>query len=229
MNTQEGDGWDIGVPSHYASAHCERANLSSTSHHKLDQSTIANVLIEHWIGSFNLAVVVGSNSIKSIIAFKHCGVATSSSEQFGGLRKRPAKKVSPHRGFALYSLDQINQLAGIEGGSGSLILASEANSKSVKQKGGFDQWEKLGLSRVKSDLESTGGIRDVGGTLETRDWAWKWVAMKERAQAASTATRAAEVELTVISAQRIEELRTLNSTAFDSRKLIRLCKEINTA
>ena len=97
----------------------------------------------------------------------------------------------------------------------------------LKQKGRFDHWEKLGVSRVKGDLESTGGIRDVGGTLETRDWAWKWVAMKEKAQSASSATSAAGVELTLISAQRVVELRTLNSTAFDFRKLIRLCEEIN--
>jgi hypothetical protein len=29
----------------------------------------------------------------------------------------------------------------------------------LKQKGRFEQWEKLGLARVKSDLEITGGIR----------------------------------------------------------------------
>lgn len=49
----------------------------------------------------------------------------------------------------------------------------------LKQNARFEQWEKLGVDRVKSDLTQTGGVREVGGPLETRDLAWKWVKMKE--------------------------------------------------
>jgi hypothetical protein len=94
----------------------------------------------------------------------------------------------------------------------------------LRQKGRIDQWEKLGVARVKSDLES-GGLRDVGGPLEARNWAWKWVGMKEAAKAAEAVPAA--VELTVISANRLDELRAVASTKFDFRKLIRLCEEIN--
>jgi len=36
----------------------------------------------------------------------------------------------------------------------------------LKQNTRFEQWEKLGVDRVKSDLTQTGGVREVGGTLE---------------------------------------------------------------
>ena len=99
----------------------------------------------------------------------------------------------------------------------------------IKQAHRFEQWEKLGVNRVKSDLENSGGTRVVGGTLEVQDLAWKWVQMKE-AQATTIATaHAAASRLTVIADSRIAELRALSSTQFDFKKLIRLCEEINTA
>jgi hypothetical protein len=38
----------------------------------------------------------------------------------------------------------------------------------------FEQWEQLGLDRVKADLQS-GGWQVVGGTPAVRDLAWEWV------------------------------------------------------
>lgn len=99
---------------------------------------------------------------------------------------------------------------------------SREGEEFLRQKGRFDQWEKMGVARVKSDLESTGGMRDVGGPPEARNWAWKWVALKESAIAAVEASPGSQ-ELTVISERRIDELRALTSTKFGFRKLIRLC------
>jgi hypothetical protein len=103
---------------------------------------------------------------------------------------------------------------------------SRRGEEFLKQKGRFEQWEKLGLARVKNDLDTTGGTRDVGGPLEARDWAWKWVEMKEaaRANAAPLSAR----ELSLIAESRLTELRELVPSEFDLRKLNRLCEEINT-
>lgn len=105
---------------------------------------------------------------------------------------------------------------------------SRRGEELIKQAHRYEQWEKLGVNRVKSDLES-GGTRVVGGTLEVQDLAWKWVQMKE-AQATKIATaHTAASRLTVIADSRIADLRALTSTQFDFKKLIRLCEEINTA
>jgi hypothetical protein len=92
----------------------------------------------------------------------------------------------------------------------------------------FEQWEKLGVERVKNDL-LTGGIRVVGGTLETQDLAWKWVRMKEEQATSIAIAQAAASQLTIIADSRISELQALASPDFDFKKLIRLCEEINTA
>jgi hypothetical protein len=106
---------------------------------------------------------------------------------------------------------------------------SRRGEELIKQAHRFEQWEKLGVKRVKSDLENTGGMREVGGTQEVRDMAWKWVEMKE-AQATKIATaHAAASRLTVIADSRIAELRALASGQFDFKKLIRICEEINIA
>ena len=99
----------------------------------------------------------------------------------------------------------------------------------LKQNARFEQWEKLGVSRVKSDLENTGGIRDVGGPQEVRDLAWEWVQMKEAQATVIAAEHAAASRLKVIADSRLDELRALGSTQFDFSKLIRLCEEINTS
>jgi hypothetical protein len=97
----------------------------------------------------------------------------------------------------------------------------------IKQAHRFEQWEKLGVNRVKSDLANTGGMREVGGTQDVRDMAWKWVEMKEARATAIAREHAAASRLTVVAESRIAELRALSSTQFDFKKLIRLCEEIN--
>jgi Hypothetical protein (DUF2513) len=42
----------------------------------------------------------------------------------------------------------------------------------------FEQWEKIGLDRIKADLQN-GGWQVVGGTPAVRDLAWEWVRLKE--------------------------------------------------
>ena len=93
----------------------------------------------------------------------------------------------------------------------------------------FARLEKLGVNRVKADLENTGGMRDIGGPLETREAAWEWLAMKENEAKTNTASPAAATILTLIADSRLAELRGLTGGQFDFRKLIRLCEEINTA
>jgi hypothetical protein len=63
----------------------------------------------------------------------------------------------------------------------------------------FEQWEKLGVDRVKSDLMHTGGIRDVGGPQENRDAAWEWVRMKEQENNTRGATTNRATERTELS------------------------------
>ncbi len=89
----------------------------------------------------------------------------------------------------------------------------------------YEQWEKLGLDRVKSDL-STGGNRDVGGGPEVKDMAWEWVRMKEN-KPPKTPVRPGYMAL--ISEDRLSELRAISLPDFDFRKLIRLCEELNIA
>jgi len=62
---------------------------------------------------------------------------------------------------------------------------SREGEKLLQRSARYERWEKLGLDRVKSDLMTTGGIRDVGGPQEARDLAWEWVKEKE-AQRAKT-------------------------------------------
>lgn len=115
-------------------------------------------------------------------------------------------------------------------------LALEINPPEVKpsmtpldetaRKARFERFEKLGLDRVKSDLTQTGGIRDVGGPLEVRELAREWVRMKDNEKAEA---KPAQADLALISDVRLDELRSLASTQFDFRKLIRLCEEINSS
>jgi hypothetical protein len=106
------------------------------------------------------------------------------------------------------------------------FFISSEGERFLREAGRFEQWEKLGVERVKNDL-LTGGTRVVGGTLETQDLAWKWVQMRE-AQATSIAReQAAASRLTIIADSRITELQALKSPDFDFRKLVQVCEEIN--
>jgi hypothetical protein len=113
--------------------------------------------------------------------------------------------------------------------SADWFMISTDGQEFLKQNARFEQWEKLGLERVKSDLTQTGGIRDIGGPPEVRDLAWKWVQMKEAKATAIAREHAAATQLTVIADSRLDELRALRSSQFDFKKLIRLCEEINMA
>jgi hypothetical protein len=42
----------------------------------------------------------------------------------------------------------------------------------------FEQWETLGLDRVKADL-TNGGYQIIGGTPAVRDLAWEWIRLKD--------------------------------------------------
>ena len=101
---------------------------------------------------------------------------------------------------------------------------NEAGRKSL-----FNRLEKLGLDRVKSDLVQTGGMREVGGSLDVRELAWEWVRMKEAEASAASKQQVTGQASSLISETRLAELRALNSSRFDFTKLIRLCEEINTA
>jgi len=108
---------------------------------------------------------------------------------------------------------------------GDWFLISRRGEELLKQYARIEHFERLGLNRVKSDLMTTGGIRDVGGPQEVRDLAWKWVERKEnQAKAAASSS-----QLTLVADSRLAELREIVSPQFDFRKLIRLCEEMNTA
>ena len=89
----------------------------------------------------------------------------------------------------------------------------------------FREWERLGLNRVKHDLEKHGGVRPVGGGPLEVDLALEWVRMKE---GKSFLQKSSSREgLSFIAESRLDELRKLTSAQFDFKKLIRLCEEIN--
>jgi hypothetical protein len=111
---------------------------------------------------------------------------------------------------------------------GPWFTISRRGEELFRQTHRFEQWEKLGLDRVKSDLEHTGGMRVVGSTPEVQDLAWKWVRMKEEQATAVATAHTAASRLTIIADSRIDELRGLLSPQFDFKKLVRLCEEINT-
>ena len=102
---------------------------------------------------------------------------------------------------------------------------SRSGEKLLSRLARYEQWEKLGLDRVKSDL-ATGGNRDVGGGPEVKDMAWEWVRMKENKP---PKTPAKPGYMALISDSRLAELRALSSPDFDLRKLIRMLEELNTA
>src|SRR5260370_11441808 len=59
------------------------------------------------------------------------------------------------------------------------FVISRRGEELLKQSARFEQWEKLGVNRVKSDLENTGGVREIGGPQEVRDLAWTCVQMNQ--------------------------------------------------
>ena len=113
---------------------------------------------------------------------------------------------------------------------GPWFTISTRGDELLTQTARFEKFEKLGFDRVKSDLENTGGFRDIGGTQENREAAWKWLEMKKKqAETTNAQPPAPASKLTLIADSRLAELRKLVPAQFDFKKLIRLCEEINTA
>lgn len=106
---------------------------------------------------------------------------------------------------------------------------SRRGEELLKENAKFERFEQLGFDRVKSDMENTRGMRDIGGPLETRESAWKWLEMKKNQAKPRAELPTLPIMLTLIADSRLAELRNLGSAKFDFRKLIRLCEEINTA
>jgi hypothetical protein len=100
---------------------------------------------------------------------------------------------------------------------------SRAGQESLSTSARLEHFERLGLARVKADLQTTGGLRDVGAIPEVQALAWKWVEMKE------SQTKVKTEQLTFIAESRLEEIRGLSPVKFDLKKLIRLCEELNIA
>jgi hypothetical protein len=89
----------------------------------------------------------------------------------------------------------------------------------------YEQLERLGVDRVKSELnKERPRIGTVGGGSKEKDWAWEWVRIKENKPSMKPAAAGAWV---LIADSRLDELRALKSSQFDFRKLIRLCEELN--
>jgi hypothetical protein len=106
---------------------------------------------------------------------------------------------------------------------------SRRGEELLTQNARFERFEKLGFDRVKSDLENTGGIRNIGGPPEVQEAAWKWLEMKKNQEKTNAEPPPSARELTLIAESRLTELRKLAPAQFDFKKLIRLCEEINAA
>jgi hypothetical protein len=105
-------------------------------------------------------------------------------------------------------------------------LISTDGKKQLQRLARYEQWEKLGLDRVKSDLVQNQGIGVVGGTAEVQEMAWEWVRMKENKPTIKNTPAAAWM---MVADSRLAELRALKSPQFDFKKLVRLCEELNIA
>jgi hypothetical protein len=107
------------------------------------------------------------------------------------------------------------------------FFISDEGEELIKRKTLYEQLERLGLDRVKSELnKERPRIGTVGGGAKEKDWAWEWVRMKENKP---PRTPGKPGYMTLISEDRVSELRALASPDFDFTKLIRLCEELNTA
>jgi hypothetical protein len=108
------------------------------------------------------------------------------------------------------------------------FIISSDGEELLKRNSLCERWEGLGVDRVKSDLMHNEGRRtgNVGGGSKEKDWAWEWVRMKENKPPLKPIMKG---DWTLIAESRLAELRTLVSSDFDFKKLIRLCEELNTA
>jgi hypothetical protein len=89
-----------------------------------------------------------------------------------------------------------------------------------------EKWERLGLERVKNALTQNQWYPQIADSEEMRDAAWEWVRMKENKPPVK---RNADGDWVLISEGRLDDLRALQLSDFDFKKLIRLCEELNIA
>ncbi|HEY6345226.1 MAG TPA: hypothetical protein VIY49_27340 [Bryobacteraceae bacterium] len=91
----------------------------------------------------------------------------------------------------------------------------------------YEQLERLGLDRVKSELsKERPRLGTVDGGASEKDLIWEWVREKENKPPLK---RAPVGDRLLIDDGRLAELRALQSAQFDFKKLIRFCEELNTA
>lgn len=91
----------------------------------------------------------------------------------------------------------------------------------------YEQLERLGLDRVKTELnKERPRLGTVGGGANEKDLIWEWVREKENKPPLK---RAAAADWVLVDDGRLAELRALQSARFDFKKLIRLCEELNIA
>jgi hypothetical protein len=69
----------------------------------------------------------------------------------------------------------------------------------------------------------------VGGPPESRNLAWLWVGLKDKAARSPGLQPRVAHRLTMIAESRLDELRVLHSEEFDFTKLVRLCEELNSS
>jgi hypothetical protein len=107
------------------------------------------------------------------------------------------------------------------------FLITREGEELLKRNALYEQLEKLGVDRVKSELnKERPRIGTVGGGSNEKDLIWDWVRRKEN----KPPSRFGEAgNWTLIADSRLDELRGLASRDFDFKKLIRLCDKLNIA
>jgi hypothetical protein len=113
------------------------------------------------------------------------------------------------------------------------FLPTRSGEEQIKEFTLREQLERLGLDRVKSELtKERPRLGTVGGGSTEKDWIWKWVREKENKPSAkkrSVARKSSSGHRSLIATRRLTELRGLQSSELDFKKLVRLCEELNIA
>jgi len=75
-------------------------------------------------------------------------------------------------------------------------MAGDDEISEAGRMAGFEQWEKLGLDRVKSDLQADPHRRIGSGLVQ--NLAWEWVRMKEAERAKAQAVEEKPAEMVTL-------------------------------
>jgi hypothetical protein len=113
-------------------------------------------------------------------------------------------------------------------GGASWFYVGSRGKELLDRKALFERFDKLGLDRVKSDLERNEGKRTAHRGKEL-DAAWEWLRTKEGRAMLPPGKVDEATGPSYIAETRIDELRKLSSPDFDLQKLIRLCQELNSS